>query len=252
MIFQPFLQLLDEGLTAHKAACPIFGQHKMLQRASLVAQMVKKLPAMQETYVWSLGLEDPLEKGMTPHSSILGERRILGEFHGQRSLGDCRTWGCKESDTTNTFPAKCWKVSYCSPECLPLTFIKISPYLLVNDSLSTKIRTSVFLPQSSSSPGWSSPVPSWFYLLLCPWDDDSTWHIVSSQHLFVSWVKEWLECPNITVLLWFQFQNLERKASVHTLRLVGDQWELLQWWNICFSPLLASQKCQISLCQGNF
>ena len=51
MIFQPFLQLLDEGLTAHKAACPIFGQHKMLQRASLVAQMVKKLPAMQETYV---------------------------------------------------------------------------------------------------------------------------------------------------------------------------------------------------------
>ena len=33
--------------------------------------MVKNLPAMQETCVWSLGLEDPLEKGMATHSSIL-------------------------------------------------------------------------------------------------------------------------------------------------------------------------------------
>ena len=38
--------------------------------ASLVAQMVKSLPAMQETQVQSLGQEDPLEKGMTTHSSI--------------------------------------------------------------------------------------------------------------------------------------------------------------------------------------
>ena len=40
-------------------------------RASLVAQKVKNLPAMQETWVWSLGWEDPLEKGMATHSSIL-------------------------------------------------------------------------------------------------------------------------------------------------------------------------------------
>ena len=39
--------------------------------ASLVAQMVKNLPAMQETQVQSLGSEDPLEKGMATHSSIL-------------------------------------------------------------------------------------------------------------------------------------------------------------------------------------
>ena len=43
-------------------------------RASLVAQMVKNLPAMWETQVWSLSWEDPLEKGMTPHSSILAWR----------------------------------------------------------------------------------------------------------------------------------------------------------------------------------
>ena len=41
------------------------------KRASLVAQMVKNLPAMQEIWVRSLGQEDPLEKGMATHSSIL-------------------------------------------------------------------------------------------------------------------------------------------------------------------------------------
>ena len=39
-----------------------------------VAQMVKNLPAMQETWIWSLGWEDPLEKGMATHSSILAWR----------------------------------------------------------------------------------------------------------------------------------------------------------------------------------
>ena len=42
--------------------------------ASLVAQMVKNLPAMQETQVGSLSREDPLEKGMAAHSSILAWR----------------------------------------------------------------------------------------------------------------------------------------------------------------------------------
>ena len=39
--------------------------------ASLVAQLVKNLPAMRETWVRSLGWEDPLEKGKATHSSIL-------------------------------------------------------------------------------------------------------------------------------------------------------------------------------------
>ena len=41
------------------------------RRASLVAQMVKNPPAMQETWVQPLGWEDPLEKEMATHSSIL-------------------------------------------------------------------------------------------------------------------------------------------------------------------------------------
>ena len=45
-----------------------------LNKASLVAQMLKNLPAMHETWVRSLGWEDPLEEGMATHSSILAWR----------------------------------------------------------------------------------------------------------------------------------------------------------------------------------
>ena len=46
----------------------------LLLVASLVAQKVKNPPAMQQTWVRSLGQEDPLEKGMAVHSSILALR----------------------------------------------------------------------------------------------------------------------------------------------------------------------------------
>ena len=49
--------------------------------ASLMAQLVKNLPAIKETRVPSLGQEDPLEEEMTTHSSILAWKA-----HGQRSL----------------------------------------------------------------------------------------------------------------------------------------------------------------------
>ena len=52
-------------------------------RASLVTQMVKNPPAMQQTQVQSLSQEDPLERGTATYSSI------PGEFHEQRSLSVC-------------------------------------------------------------------------------------------------------------------------------------------------------------------
>ena len=59
---------------------------------SLVAQMVKSLPAVQETHVQSLGWEDPLGRQPTPVF-------LPGEFHGWRSLTGYSPWGCKELDT---------------------------------------------------------------------------------------------------------------------------------------------------------
>ena len=60
-----------------------------------MAQMVKNLPAMQETWVRSLCWEDPLEEGMQPTPVFLP-----GESHGQRSLAGYGPWGHKDSDTT--------------------------------------------------------------------------------------------------------------------------------------------------------
>ena len=59
--------------------------------ASLIAQLVKNLPAMQETPVRSLGWEDLLEKEMATHSSILAWRIPQMEEHGKlQSMGSQR------------------------------------------------------------------------------------------------------------------------------------------------------------------
>ena len=56
-----------------------------------MAQIVKNLPAMWETWVGSLGQEDPLEKGMATHSSILAWRiPWTEELGGLRSVGSQR------------------------------------------------------------------------------------------------------------------------------------------------------------------
>ena len=60
-----------------------------------MAQTVKHLPTMQETQIRSLGQEDPLDKGMATHSSILAWRIPWTEEPGGLS-----PWGCKESDIT--------------------------------------------------------------------------------------------------------------------------------------------------------
>ena len=57
--------------------------------------MVKHLPAMWETWVRSLGQEDPLDKEMATHSSTLA-----GKFHGWRSLEGYTVHGVAESDVT--------------------------------------------------------------------------------------------------------------------------------------------------------
>ena len=62
-----------------------------MDRASLVAQMVRNLPAIQGTQVPSLGWKEPLEKGMAAHASILAWRIL------QRSLAGYSPWGHKRA-----------------------------------------------------------------------------------------------------------------------------------------------------------
>ena len=78
-----------------------------LPGASLVVQRLKRLPAMWETWVRSLGREDPLEKEMATHSSILAWRIPWTE----EELGGLQSTGRKESDTTERlhFHFHLWK-----------------------------------------------------------------------------------------------------------------------------------------------
>ena len=64
--------------------------HIRIHWASLVAQMVKNLPAMQEMRVQSLGQEDPQEEGMEPTPVFLP-----GECHGQRNQAGYSPWSHK-------------------------------------------------------------------------------------------------------------------------------------------------------------
>ena len=67
----------------------------VLGMKSLVAQTIKNLNAMWETWVRFLGKEDPLEKGMATHSSML-----VWRIPWTGSLLGYGPWGRKESDTT--------------------------------------------------------------------------------------------------------------------------------------------------------
>ena len=67
------------------------GKLKILHLASLVAQLVKNPPAMQETWVKFLGWENPLEEGVATHSSILVWRiPWTEEPNGLQSIGSQR------------------------------------------------------------------------------------------------------------------------------------------------------------------
>ena len=73
----------------------------------MVAQLVKKLPARQETWVQYLGMEDPLEKEMTTHSSILAWRTPWTE-----KPGGLQKWGHKESDMTEWLSLHLYFISH--------------------------------------------------------------------------------------------------------------------------------------------
>ena len=84
----------------------LFFNHYGYIGASLIAQMVKRLPTMQETRVRSLGWEDPLEKEMATHSSILvwripwtEEIPVHGVSKSGTRLSDFTLWLCYLSDT---------------------------------------------------------------------------------------------------------------------------------------------------------
>ena len=84
-----------------------FSRLPQCKGASLVAQKVKNLPAMQETWVQSLGQEDPLEKRMATHSSILAWRIPWTEEAGRlQSTGSQRVGHDRVTNTFTFLPSE--------------------------------------------------------------------------------------------------------------------------------------------------
>ena len=78
------------------------------QGASLVAQTVKNLPAMQETQVQSLDWEDPLEKEMATHSSVLAWRIPWTEEPGGLVHGVAKSWAQRATELPWEFIVFLW------------------------------------------------------------------------------------------------------------------------------------------------
>ena len=94
--------------STHPFMCPLCARY-YVPGISLVAEMIKNLPAMKETWVWSLDRKGPLEEEWQPTPVFLS-----GEFHGQRSLTGYSPCGHKELDMTK------WRTcaKYCAKDWL--------------------------------------------------------------------------------------------------------------------------------------
>ena len=90
--------------------------------ASVVAQLVKNPPAMGETWVWSLGWEDPLEKGKVTHFSILAWRIpwTIPSMRSQRVRHNWATFTALSVFNTYQFPSvlnTCFNITFLQDRC---------------------------------------------------------------------------------------------------------------------------------------
>ena len=104
-----------------------FGVRHPSYGASLIAQSVKNLPAVQETWALSLGWEDPLEKEMATHSSILAWKiPWTEEPGGLQSMGSQKSWNNWATNTSTSTHLMiiqwkwqiCWRIWIWKTECL--------------------------------------------------------------------------------------------------------------------------------------
>ena len=126
------MHFVNEKLTWWQEKCfsGNLGKYGWFQ-VSLVAQTVKSLPAMQESWIWSLGPEDPLEKEMATHFSTLAWKiPQTEEPGGLQSIGSPRDrvatlsffqWMISE----NKFKRKTWHSSYWQSD---IPWVKIITY----------------------------------------------------------------------------------------------------------------------------
>ena len=144
--------------------------------------MVKNLPIMQETWVWTWSRKIRWRKEWRPSPVFLP-----GEFHGQRSLVGCRPCGCRESDTTERLALSLWAgidvfVLDCSPH-----------YFLNNSGLLELLQVGFFWFTVSSSPvdwKWSHRFSYTGLCVLLSWRTFSDEAVVFFVLIFLSVAKD--------------------------------------------------------------
>ena len=112
---------------------------------------------MQDTWIWSLGQEDPLEKGRLPILVFLP-----GQFHGQRILAGYSPWGHKKSDATNTNTA-----SFTFFQKIQIAHSLSSPTVIVQMSLLQRGLPCFLYFKFPPTPIPAFPTPLPCYISLC-------------------------------------------------------------------------------------
>ena len=153
---------------------------------SLVAQMVKHLPAMQETQVGSLGLEDPLEKEMATHSSTLAWKIPWMEEH-------CRLQSSESQRVRHN-----WTTS------LSLSAIRVVS--------SAYLRLLIFLP-AISIPACPSSNPVFLMMYSAYKFNKQDENIQPWCTPFPIWHQSVVPCPVLTVASWPTYRFHRRQVS---------------------------------------
>ena len=116
---------LKSLLQHHNLKASILCHSTFFLWASLMTQLVKNLPAVQKTWVQSLGWEDPLEKEMATHSSVLDWRiPVTAELGGLPSMGSHRVG----HDCSNLAAACLCQTFLASSESLSPDYLSVTPF----------------------------------------------------------------------------------------------------------------------------
>ena len=147
--------------------------------ASLIAQLVKNLPAMRETWVRFLGWEDALEKGKTTHSGILawripwGLQKVRRDFHCFFIIRFCGSEASSLSRVAGLPLCRLWgRVFSCSSRCSFHVLWDCGPHSLLaiswGHSLPGLSYGSLYLRASEKAMAPHSSTPAW----KIPWTEE--------------------------------------------------------------------------------
>ena len=150
-------------------------EHLSRASGSLVAQMVRNLLAMQETWVWSLSQEDPLEDGLAAHSNILAQRIPWNGAWRATVHGIANSQGTAEQLSTHA-----WSLVAADPVCLMIR------------------------PDYERPNFWLAELDNMHFLVDC-WDTFITWCFMSGFSLWQGFRKQDRSrfLTKIIIIFWF-------------------------------------------------